>query len=448
MDSLKTDKKRPDLFTVTLLLLIALNIFEFTAAPTLLPNFIPFRTARIIILSATAGFLFIRSLLSNKIPVEIIYLHVLFIIRIWEIISIFPRVHSPGILMSLMILSNFLSIFIIIFLSYFFSSRFFVLSAFCLSIVYQVLYFRKLYDLSPIILILTIATTIGVSIISGLLKLEQRQKTELDKLYKEEVELKNRLALVRGRMLEQEKSFSMSMMTAGIAHEIGNPLNHLQGNLIFLEDYISSLLAMIDSASLDDEQTKKLSKIKSDYNSIIRFSKEGFRNLTGVIQNIKQLYGSGQRGKEKTSIKELVDGTIQFFRTVSKGADYLIETVTDEKLYADIIPGEYFIVITNLLKNAAESFTTGSGDPNLIRIESASYDEYISIRITDNGCGIPAGSIDRCFDPFFSTKNNEDSLGLGLALCREIIRNDGNDIIIESTTGLGTRVELRLKESV
>ena len=116
-------------------------------------------------------------------------------------------------------------------------------------------------------------------------------------------------------------------------------------------------------------------------------------------------------------------------------------------MFVDINPSEYYIVFSNILTNALESINPQE-KKGQIKIQSSSLDGVIEVTVSDNGCGIQEESQNRIFDPFFSTKNVKHNLGLGLALCKEIIEADGGKIEIESIKSRGTNVKIFIREFV
>ena len=425
-----------------MLMLILLFMFEYFVSPMVIPAYTDIHAYRILLASLSIAVLFLFPLFSEKKALFIQYLliAVFMIVRLDEVLNILPKIHLPGLLLSLFLFSNFFSIFILVFYTNYSLSRGAAAVFLVYSIVCEIFYFRKMKDLPPILIILVVTITASTAIIAALMKKEFKQKKEIKRLYEDEVALKNKIAMIKMRMLEQEKSFSLSLLTAGIAHELGNPINYLQGNLFFIEEYFKTLSGMIDRDSLEKKDAENLDRIIRDSEAILDHAKTGFKSITAIVENMKKLYGRKNSGKEKQDIKEVLVRTIDFFK-VSHNSSYTIETDFHPGLFVKIHSGEYYIVFSNILTNALESIEL-SGRKGVIKISAYSNKDSVVVSIADNGCGIPEEVIDKVFDPFFSTKNVDNNLGLGLALCRDIVEADGGRIEIESKKSIGTTINI------
>ena len=167
--------------------------------------------------------------------------------------------------------------------------------------------------------------------------------------------------------------------------------------------------------------------------------------MTNIINNMKSIYRGKNRTRERIPIKEILIKTVDFFKVSHRYNSYEIKIDVPPDLYICICPGEYYIVFSNILTNALEAIKT-AGRKGSILIKGYSNKDLIMVSISDNGCGISGNNKNRIFDPFFSTKNTENNLGLGLALCKDIVEDDGGVLKIESTNDSGTTVLLILKE--
>ena len=438
-----TGKNNPGVYIV-FGLLSGIFILEYILSPRLIPRYTAIQDFRLVLTAAAAAVFLLRFIGKEGLKIIAGYLFLFMLSRLYEVLFVLPRIHTPHFLLSLFIFSNLLAVFILIFYTCF---KLPVPAAgifFLFSIVYEFLYFHKLKDLPPILIFLVLFSTLSAAIIARLLKMELEKKNLIRGLYEEEKNLKHRIALIKGRMLEQEKSFSLSMLSAGIAHELGNPVNYLQGNLYYLEKYLDNLRDMMDRERLDEGKRKVFETVIADYPSLIAHSKTGFERITGIISNMKELYGNRQTGREKVNLRELLTRTVEFFKISHTKIPFRLETDLSRDLYVFIHAEEYYIVFTNLLSNALESILL-SGREGCIRISTLVLQNRIVIEVSDNGTGISADE-KKLFDPFFSTKNSQYNLGLGLALCREIITSDNGTIGIENNPELGACVKIQLSE--
>jgi signal transduction histidine kinase len=435
-------------FITTLLLLVLLSLFDIFIASRVIPNYPAVITHRLTLLVAGCAVLGLSITWKRHMHLlSIVFTTIFSIIRIDEVLHVLPRMLYPDLLLSLFIYSNFLALFIVVAFTNFSSSRIFALSFLVYAIVYELLYFRRMRELPPILFIMILTSTAAVALISNLIRSERSQKREISSLLEKEVLLRNSIALMKGRMLEQEKLFSLSMLTAGIAHELGNPINYVRGNLFFIKQYMQSLVQMIDRKSLKAEEQKNFDLICANYQSIIYHAEVGFDNITQIIDNMRKIYGNRRNVAERTNLKEMLTRTVDFFRVSHKSTSFSIQINIPRDLFCTLNQGEYYIVFTNLLVNALESLDQNK-ENGLIELHARSSEEGVDITIADNGCGITRELRDLIFDPFFSTKGSDSNLGLGLALCKEIVEADGSSISIEDKPdGQGTLVRICIRES-
>lgn len=433
-------------FSSAFLLLMILSFFDIYLASRAIPNYPAVTTYRIVVIIIGALLLGLSFASEQRaLLFHIIFVSVFAAIRLDEVLHLLPRIHSPDILLSLFVFSNFLALFVLITFTNFTFSKIFALAFFIYAVVYEVLYFQKMGDLPPILFIMVLASTGAVAVISNLIRVEKKRKREISRLLEKEVNLRKSIALMKGRMLEQEKSFSLSMLTAGIAHELGNPLNYVQGNMYFINEYMNSLIKMIRRNSLAPAEKKRFDRICSNYQSIIQYAEIGLANIMQIIENMKKIYGNRRNTREHTNMKEMLSRMVDFFRISHKSDSYSIQIDIPQELYCELNQGEYYIVFSNLLVNAFESMDPIK-EAGRIELRACAVEGGVEITVADNGRGIDPDQIERVFDPFFSTKRLDSNFGLGLALCKDIVEADGGEITIESIRGEGTAVHVFIQE--
>ncbi len=433
-------------FSLALGSLIIISIFECIISPLVIPRYPDIQLYRMLLLSGGVLLLVLSALLSEKKHIfQLLFLVAFMLLRLIEVKYFIPKLHAPGQLLSFFVFSNFIALFILVFYTLYTQKPLIAGIFLFFSLLYEFLYFKKLADLSPLVIMLVLAATGSFALISRLLKFEKEKKRIIEKMYREEKELKNKIALMRMRMLEQEKTFSLSMLTAGIAHELGNPINYLRGNLFFIKDHMSALIAILKKKKLNKDEKSIIEKVLSDSNAIFTHANTGFESMTNIINNMKSIYRGKNRTRERIPIKEILIKTVDFFKVSHRYNSYEIKIDVPPDLYICICPGEYYIVFSNILTNALEAIKTADRKGRIL-IKGYSNKNMVTVSISDNGCGISGNNKERVFDPFFSTKNTENNLGLGLALCKDIVEDDGGVLNIKSTKDSGTTVLLVLKE--
>jgi signal transduction histidine kinase len=265
-----------------------------------------------------------------------------------------------------------------------------------------------------------------------------------------------KLRQAQAQLVHREKMASVGQLVAGIAHEINNPVNFIQGNLFYLEEYTQALRTLIEGYEAllcDREAAESLSELRKegdvdrileDLESVFDGCREGVERTTSLVRDLRTFSRLDRPDRVRVDLHATLDSTLNLLRGRLTG----IEVVRD---YGDIPEIESFAgqlgqVFMNLLANAADAL----GRSGTIRIRTRSVAgegpdaERVSIEIEDDGEGIGSEHLERIFDPFFTTKEVGQGTGLGLAVTYGIVERHGGSIDARSEPGVGTcfRVEL------
>jgi len=250
------------------------------------------------------------------------------------------------------------------------------------------------------------------------------------------------------QLVQSEKMASLGELTAGIAHEIQNPLNFVNNFSEVNKELIDEMQQEIDKGNYTD--AKEISNdIKENEEKINHHGKRADAIVKGMLQHSRSNSGV----KEPTDINALADEYLRLAYHGLRAKDNSFNAVTrtdfDEMVgNVNIIPQDIGRVILNLLTNAfyavnEKKKTAGSGyEPTVlvstkkINDKSASY--RVEIRVKDNGNGIPQKVLDKIFQPFFTTKPTGQGTGLGLSLSYDIVKAHGGKIKVESKEGEGS----------
>ncbi len=225
---------------------------------------------------------------------------------------------------------------------------------------------------------------------------------------------------------------SVDQLSAGIAHEINNPLGIIAQEVEWLRHILKNdrILQVVDSKELDDceDSLKEISRQVDRCNEIVQKLLSLARQVQPVIQQVEandiMLSVLEIVGREARNYNVNIDAQL---------ADDLPPISTDPPLLRQ--------ALLNLLVNARQAVEK-DGD---IRVTTRKCGaEFIEIEIRDSGCGIPQENLNRIFAPFYSTKPEGKGSGLGLAICRGIIERLGGEISVESDLGKFTAFTIRL----
>lgn len=266
------------------------------------------------------------------------------------------------------------------------------------------------------------------------------------------------LARLREQIAKQEKMASLGMLTAGIAHEIQNPLNFvinfskMSGKLLEdLEDILSE-----GSMSLSEDDREELTEIMEDLKENVRRIAENGDRASSIIRNIL-LYS---RGKEDEYIptdlcrltKEYVSLSYHAMRANHKNFNVTFEEDYDETLpQVSVIPQDFSRAVLNIMNNACYAVfaksrgATGCGYNPTIRISLHKDGDSARLVIEDNGTGISPDIRKHLFTPFFTTKPVGEGTGLGLSITKSIIEQKHHGtIMVESEPGQYSRFTISI----
>jgi len=288
-----------------------------------------------------------------------------------------------------------------------------------------------------------------------------KSKKRLEKALVNEWESKKELQQVidklkstQTQLIQSEKMASLGQLTAGIAHEINNPVNFvyagseaLSYNLQQLMEILNAYVAM-DGEMADFEQFALVQKLKeqfyfeelkSDIFGLIDDIRIGAERTAEIVKGLRNFSRLDEHDKKLADVNQCLDSTLILLRNQFKDRIELV------KNYGDIpplhcYPGQINQVFMNILSNAIQAIS-GEGR---IELTTQAKGGFLEVRIQDNGSGIPEEIKDKIFDPFFTTKEVGDGTGLGLSISYGIIKKHEGEISLESKPGEGTCFTIKL----
>lgn len=260
-----------------------------------------------------------------------------------------------------------------------------------------------------------------------------------------------RLKAAQRQLILAEKMASLGQLSAGIAHEVNNPIGYVGSNLESLADYGEDLLAIIDELNTNEETQAvcnryQLPMIKEDLPDILRDCKTGIQRVQQIISDLKSFSHPENRQWETAHIDECFRTVLNIVRhEIKYKADILVD-VDDHLPAFECITNQIFQVLTNLIINASQAIE-GQGT---IKVGASTDEnkELMIITIEDDGCGMSENVKTKVFDPFFTTKPVGQGTGLGMSVTYGIIEAHNGKISVDSEEGKGTRftIELPLKQ--
>jgi signal transduction histidine kinase len=272
---------------------------------------------------------------------------------------------------------------------------------------------------------------------ANLLITRQKQKVEATL-----TELKS----TQAQLIQSEKMASLGELTAGIAHEIQNPLN-------FVNNFSEVNTELIDE--LKEERKKEIRDFKNE-DDILNDIKENEQKINhhgkradAIVKGMLQHSRSSTGVKEPTNINALADEYLRLsyhgLRAKDKSFNANFKTDFDESIgNINIVPQDIGRVLLNLYNNAFYAVTekakqkTNGYEPT-ISVSSKKVNNRVELTVKDNGNGIPQKVVDKIFQPFFTTKPTGEGTGLGLSLSYDIVKAHGGELKVETKEGEGSR---------
>jgi signal transduction histidine kinase len=251
------------------------------------------------------------------------------------------------------------------------------------------------------------------------------------------------LQVTQKQLIQSEKMASLGELTAGIAHEIQNPLNFVNNFSEVSNELLIEMKEELEKGNLED--VKEITKdVQQNLEKILHHGKRADAIVKGMLQHSRSSSGK----KEPTDINALADEYLRLayhgLRAKDKSFNAKMETVFDEMVgKINVIPQDMGRVILNLITNAfyAVEEKKKSGLINYepaVSVSTKKLGERIEITVKDNGPGIPEKVLDKIFQPFFTTKPTGQGTGLGLSLSYDIVKAHGGELKVETIENEGT----------
>jgi signal transduction histidine kinase len=294
-----------------------------------------------------------------------------------------------------------------------------------------------------------------------------QQKTTLESMVNErtrELQLSNEelhetveeLKQTQSQLVSAEKMASLGQLTAGIAHEINNPINFVVSNVKPLRRDLDDMQELIERYDLlieghqDAKKVKDVQDFKSeiDYDYVkeevailLKGIEEGAKRTSDIVKGLRTFSRLDENALKRVNIHEGIDSTLTLLNPEINGKMTLIREY-GELPAIECYPGKLNQTFMNMLNNAIYAITTNKAlQPMEGRLEIKTRllnDNYITVSITDNGIGMPPEVKAKIFEPFYTTKEVGKGTGLGMSITYTIIEDHKGTIEVESEVGKGT----------
>jgi signal transduction histidine kinase/streptogramin lyase len=273
-------------------------------------------------------------------------------------------------------------------------------------------------------------------------EIELAQAKEIEKAY-------HKLKETQSQLIQSEKMASLGELTAGIAHEIQNPLNFVNN----FSEVNTELLEEMNT-ELDKENFVEVKQIAKDILENEKKINFHGKRADGIVKGMLQHSRTSSGQNEPTDINKLADEYLRLayhgLRAKDKSFNATMKTDYDETIgNVNIIPQDMGRVILNLITNAfyVVDEKKKSGIENYeptVSVSTKKAGDTVQISIKDNGNGIPQKVLDKIFQPFFTTKPTGQGTGLGLSLSYDIVKAHGGELLVETKEGKGSIFSIHL----
>ena len=294
----------------------------------------------------------------------------------------------------------------------------------------------------------------------GLIVESRIQSGALERNYTQLRGVVNKLHEAQDQLIQSDRLASLGQLSAGIAHEINNPVGFVKSNMESLQNYFETFAAVYCDyeellqavlASQDNALSSVAKEIKirreahdidfilNDFNDLLNESVKGLTRVINITQGLQNFARENSVYREPCCIKSCVKEVLKLATNELKYKVNIHESYAcDTKILAN--EGQIVQVILNIIVNASQSIE-GHGD---VFISTETDDGQLCLKIRDTGSGIPEDIIDSIFNPFFTTKSVSQGTGLGLSISYGIVASHSGVITVDSELGKGTEFTIWL----
>ena len=305
-------------------------------------------------------------------------------------------------------------------------------------------------------------------------KLIKEQNTILEqKIEERTVELKStneellvtltNLKDTQAQLVQAEKMASLGQLTAGIAHEINNPINFVSANIRPLKLDIEDVLELVkkyETLNLSQNIPDQLQQIenfrknididylKTEMDALLSGIEDGAKRTAEIVSGLKNFSRLSENELKEVNINEGIESTLLLLKSaIPKNTDVILQL--SEIPLVECLAGKLNQVFMNLFSNALYAIAKkNSSDNNKLTISTYSSNNQVSISIEDTGIGMTQQVKEKIFEPFFTTKDVGEGTGLGMSIVFKIIESHGAKIEVESEYGIGTKILLILNKRI
>ena len=226
---------------------------------------------------------------------------------------------------------------------------------------------------------------------------------------------KEELETTQQQLVQSEKMASIGTLTAGIAHEINNPLNFISGGLNIVKD----LEGKVNWSGLEDE--------KKRFDMATKMAMDGLDRSVDIVKALMTFSHRGGSRKVETDLHEIIDNTLMFLSSkISEDIQIIKHYHLDRRV--PVFPEKMHQIVMNILDNALYAVHMNTSGTKSITISTRKRKDKVVLTFANTGPSIKAEHLAQLFDPFFTTKDPGQGTGLGLSICYTLVSEHGGEI--------------------
>ncbi len=234
------------------------------------------------------------------------------------------------------------------------------------------------------------------------------------------------LLALQAQVSEADRLSSIGLLAAGVAHEVNNPLAYILLNLHEIQEQLAAMGLGPDS----------------ELPTMLEDATAGVFRVRDIVRDLETFSKSSATAPTEVDLTQAVTRALDMARNETRFRARVVTDLQAPSIVADTT--KLTQVVLNLVVNAAHAIPEGDVASNTIEIHTWEEQGYVHITVSDTGEGIEPELLPKLFEPFFTTKQVGTGSGLGLSICDNIVSAMGGDIQVQSTRGVGTRIQVRL----
>jgi two-component system NtrC family sensor kinase len=243
----------------------------------------------------------------------------------------------------------------------------------------------------------------------------------------------------RAELVRTAQLATLGNLVRGVAHEINTPLGALASNHDTTSRALEKLQRILDDEVVTPDELVEVRRIVKAVTAVQETNVMAVERMKHVVQSLRN-FGRPDRSEiDRVDLEDGIEGTLDLIKH-QMGPGIAVVREIDDLPLVECYAQQVNQVFMNLMVNAAQAM----GERGTLTVRARTADDVVEVQVADTGPGISAEHLDRLFEPGFTTKGKRVGMGLGLAICREIVDRHAGTISVASQVGVGSTFTVRL----